>query len=110
MSKADIVSVAVILVCALVWAWCIFNAVRKGRWRYRGGIAYRDTSPKLFWGIITFALIMEVFRDTHLACDVEPYCLLREANYAGGLSGQVLKHANSIACRSGAQRYRPLFS
>jgi hypothetical protein len=24
MSKADIVSVAVILVCALVWAWCIF--------------------------------------------------------------------------------------
>jgi hypothetical protein len=61
MSKADIVSVAVILVCVLVWAWCIFNAVRKGRWRYRGGIAYRDTSPKLFWSIITFAVIMEVF-------------------------------------------------
>jgi hypothetical protein len=61
MSKADIVSVAVILVCALVWAWCIFFAVRTGKWRYRGGIVYRDTSPKLFWSIVTCASIMEVF-------------------------------------------------
>jgi hypothetical protein len=50
-----------VLVSTLVWAWLIFHTVRKGRWRYRGGIAYRETSPKLFWGIITCASIMEVF-------------------------------------------------
>jgi hypothetical protein len=40
-------------------------------------------------------------RDTHLPCDVEPYCVLRGDRYAEGLSSQILKHDNSIACRSG---------
>jgi hypothetical protein len=55
------VSAVVILVCAVVWAWVILYAVRTGKWRYRGGIAYRETRPKLFWSIVTCASVMEVF-------------------------------------------------
>jgi hypothetical protein len=61
MSKADIVGAVVILICTVGFAWTISYALRKGRWKYRGGTAYRETSPKLFWGIITCASIMEVF-------------------------------------------------
>jgi hypothetical protein len=101
MSKGDIVSVAVILVCALVWAWCIFFAVRTGKWRYRGGIVHRDISPKLFWSIVTCAFIMEVFVIFIWLVMLNAYCVLRGASYAGGLSGKILKHDNSIACPSG---------
>jgi hypothetical protein len=61
MSKADMFGAVAIVVCTFVFAWVIVRAVRAGKWRYRGGIAYRETRPKLFWGIVTCAAIMEVF-------------------------------------------------
>ena len=60
MSRSDIVGIAVTIAATILFGWFIRYAVRAGRWRYRTGTIYRDRSPKLFWGVVVFAVLAEV--------------------------------------------------
>jgi hypothetical protein len=60
MPRSDTVAAVLAVAITIFVGWAIWKAVRTGSWRYRGGTAYRDKSPNLFWGIITFATISEV--------------------------------------------------
>jgi hypothetical protein len=63
MSKSDTIGFIMCLAATTFFGWFIWHAVKVGRWRYRGyrgAIAYRDKTPRLFWGIIIFACIGEV--------------------------------------------------
>ena len=58
MLKSDVFGAVLIVGVISLFAWLIYRALRSGQWRYRGGIAYRETTPKLYWGIIMTACIV----------------------------------------------------
>jgi hypothetical protein len=53
--KSDLVGVFLLIGVAILVSWWIRHCVKIGEWRYRGGIVYRNKSPRLFLGIVTFA-------------------------------------------------------
>jgi hypothetical protein len=60
MSRSDVAGIAITIAATILFGWFIRYAVRAGRWRYRTGTIYRDRSPKLFWGVVVFAVLAEV--------------------------------------------------
>jgi hypothetical protein len=53
--KSDLVAVFLLIGLAILVSWWIRHCVKIGQWPYRGGIVYRNKSPRLFLGIVTFA-------------------------------------------------------
>ena len=53
--KSDLVGVLLLIGVAVAMSWWVRHCVKIGQWRYRGGIVYRNKSPRLFLGIVTFA-------------------------------------------------------
>jgi hypothetical protein len=53
--KSDLVGLIVLAATAVGASLWIRHCVKIGRWRYHGGIVFRDKNPKLFLGIVVFA-------------------------------------------------------
>ena len=66
MSKSDVIDAVAILVGTVGLASFIGYSLLKGKTWYRRGVVYRETSPNLFWIIISFAAFMEIV--TILTC------------------------------------------
>jgi len=53
--NSDLVGVFLLVGSAAALSLWIRHCMKIGRWRYRGGVVFRNNNPRLFLGIVMFA-------------------------------------------------------